>query len=66
MLRGDKIYAYEPGMLQRRYEGIVHKVQLLDVKLGFDMKQYVVYFSLCGSAVIVLREPRKVWFSQMS
>jgi len=24
-------------MLQRRYEGIVHKVQLLNVKLGFDL-----------------------------
>ncbi|KAJ7370129.1 Helicase MOV-10 [Desmophyllum pertusum] len=37
VLRGDKIYAYEPGMLKRRYEGIVHKVQMLDVKLGFDL-----------------------------
>ena len=45
MLRGDKIYAYEPGVLQRRYEGIVHKVQMLDVKLGFDMIEYVVYWS---------------------
>ncbi|XP_022790553.1 putative helicase mov-10-B.1 [Stylophora pistillata] len=39
VLRGDKIYAYEPGILQRRYEGIVHKVQMLDVKLGFDMNE---------------------------
>ena len=59
MLRGDRIYAYEPGMLQRRYEGIVHKVQLLDVKLGFDMKQYVEYFNLHGSAAVLFREPRK-------
>lgn len=38
VLRGDRIFAYEPGFLQRRYEGIVHRVQMLDVKLGFDMK----------------------------
>ena len=43
MLRGDKIYAYEPGVLQLRYEGIVHKVQMLDVELGFDMNEYVVH-----------------------
>ena len=43
MLRGDKIYAYEPSVLKQRYEGIVHKVQMLDVKLGFDMNEYVVY-----------------------
>ncbi|XP_068695788.1 putative helicase mov-10-B.1 [Montipora foliosa] len=35
VLRGDKIFAYESGVLKRRYEGIVHKVQQLDVKLGF-------------------------------
>lgn len=39
VLRGDRIYAYEHGIRQRRYEGIVHKVQLLNVKLGFDMKE---------------------------
>ena len=43
VLRGDKIYAYEPSVLQRRYEGIVHKVQMLDVKLGFNMNEYVVH-----------------------
>ena len=43
VLRGDKIYAYEPGVLKQRYEGIVHKVQMLDVKLGFDMNEYVVH-----------------------
>lgn len=43
MLRGDRIFAYEPGVLKRRYEGIVHKVQLLDVKLGFDLKKYVMH-----------------------
>lgn len=36
VLRGDRIYAYEHGLRQHRYEGIVHKVQLLNVKLGFD------------------------------
>ena len=41
VLRGDRIFAYEPGVLRRRYEGVVHKVQMLDVKLGFDMKEYV-------------------------
>ncbi|XP_078384845.1 putative helicase MOV-10 [Oculina patagonica] len=39
VLRGDRIYAYEHGVRQRRYEGIVHKVQMLNVKLGFDMGQ---------------------------
>ena len=39
VLRGDRIYAYEHGIRQCRYEGIVHKVQLLNVKLGFDMKE---------------------------
>ncbi|XP_073243084.1 putative helicase mov-10-B.1 isoform X2 [Porites lutea] len=39
VLRGDRIYAYEAGVLRRRYEGIVHKVQMLDVKLGFDMNK---------------------------
>ena len=46
MLRGDRIYAYEAGVLRRRYEGIVHKVQMLNVKLGFDMNQYVKHFNL--------------------
>ncbi|XP_022790587.1 putative helicase mov-10-B.1 [Stylophora pistillata] len=38
VLRGDQIFAYEPGKLHQRYKGIVHKVQKLDVKLGFDLK----------------------------
>ncbi|PFX17671.1 putative helicase MOV-10 [Stylophora pistillata] len=36
VLRGDRIYAYEHGLRHHRYEGIVHKVKLQDLILGFD------------------------------
>lgn len=57
MLRGDRIYAYEAGVLRRRYEGIVHKVQMLNVKLGFDMSQYVKDLNLHGIKTITFPEP---------
>lgn len=39
VLRGDRLFAYESGVMTTRYEGIVHVVELEDVKIGFDLNR---------------------------